>query len=350
MKVLILAGGLGTRLYPLTFGRPKSMVPVANKPFLERVLGWLKRYQLTDITLALNYSPDRIMHHLHDGSAFGVKLRYLIEDSPLGSGGAIKNAAQLLGNEPFLVLNGDILTAINLKEMIDFHRQNNSLITISLARVEDPSHYGVVAMEANGRLTRFVEKPPAGEAPSNYINSGVWIFESSVLDEMPPAGTPFSIEREFWPNFLQEGKPMFGFANDSYWIDIGTVQRYLQAHKDLLAGRIAVELAEKQVSPGIWLGEGAKIEPGAALQAPMIIGAHTRICAGAEISNSVIGPGCNIADGAILQGSVLWEEVEVGKKAKMVDSVIGAGQKIGENRQLCNAAIEDLGAKAPQNN
>jgi len=350
MKVLILAGGLATRLYPLTFGRPKSMVPVANKPFLERVLGWLKRYQLTDITLALNYSPDRIMHHLHDGSAFGVKLRYLIEDSPLGSGGAIKNAAQLLGNEPFLVLNGDILTAINLKEMIDFHRQNNSQITISLAQVEDPSHYGVVAMEANGRLNKFVEKPPAGEAPSNYINSGVWIFEPSVLSEMPPAGAPFSIEREFWPNFLQEGKPMFGFASDSYWIDIGTIERYKQAHRDLLAGRIEVELAEKQVSPGIWLGEGAKIVPGAVLQPPVIIGAHTRICAGAQITNSVVGAGCNIADGAIIQGSVLWEEVEVGKAAGIVDSVIGAGQKIAEGTQFCNAAIEDLGAKAPQNN
>ncbi|NIM04281.1 MAG: NTP transferase domain-containing protein [Armatimonadetes bacterium] len=348
MKVLILAGGFGTRLYPLTWARPKSIVPLANTPFLERMLTWLRRHGLMDVILAVNHLPEMIRDCFGDGSSFGVNLEFLLEDIPLGSGGAIRNAQHLLGEETFLVLNGDILTDLNLEKMIQFHRTRKAQMTISLARVEDPSGYGVVDMEADGRLRRFVEKPAPEEAPSNYINAGAWLFEPETLDKMPVKGTPFSVEREFWPKCLEEGMPMFGYPEDCYWMDIGTVNRYLEAHRDLLAGRIQVSIKEPEISPRIWQGKGAQVHPGATLIAPVIIGAGATVGPDAEISDTVIGPGSIIEAGAVVCKSVLWEKVQVGQGARITNSVIGARQKIDPKRILDDTAVEELGARSPE--
>ncbi len=324
------------------------MAPVANRPFLERMLTWLRLYEVTDVTVALNHLPEVIMRHFGDGQAWGLNLQYLIEDAPLGSGGAIKNAEDLLGKGTFLVVNGDIFTDLNLAKMLDFHQRRQAQMTISLERVEDPTPYGVVDMEADGRLRRFVEKPSREEAPSNYINAGVWLFEPEMLQKMPPAGQPFSVEREFWPGSLEQGVAMFGYAEEYYWLDIGTVERYLQAHLDLLGGRIQAELAEPQVSPGIWLGKDTEIHSQAKLRPPVIIGAHTRIGPGAEITESVVGPNSEIMAGATVSSSVLWEGCAVEAGATVCHSVIGARQRIPAGAMLENAAMEDQGACAPE--
>ena len=347
MKALILAGGLGTRLYPLTWGRPKSMVPLANRPFLARMLCWLRSHGIAEAILALNHLPQMISAQFGDGRALGMKLQYLLEEEPLGSGGAIKNAAHLLGNERFLVLNGDIFTDLDLGRMISFHASRRAQMSISLAWVAEPSAYGVVDMEADGRLRRFVEKPAAGEAPSNYINTGAWLFEPEMLAKMPPRGTPFSVEREFWPQSLEAGVPMFGYPGNCYWRDIGTVARYLQAHLDLLKGEIAVELEEVEHAPGIWIGAGAKIHQKASVLAPVIIGAGCEIGREAELTQAVIGPGTVVEEAAGVRNSVLWEQVRIGPGAQVANSVIGARQDIAGGEVLQQVALEDRGAGAP---
>jgi len=341
------------------------MVPLANRPFLERVLGWLRRHGIREVILALSNFPEMIRGHFGDGRAWGMNLQYLVEETPLGSGGAIKNAERLLGGETFLVLNGDILTDLNLERMIEFHHCRNAQMTISLARVEDPSAYGVVEMEADGRVRRFVEKPSPEEAPSNYINAGAWLFEPAMLAKMPPAGKPFSVEREFWPASLQEVVAMFGYAEElslgplgrdggrlwrpsHYWIDIGTVERYLQAHRDLLAGRIEVEFEGIEIASEVWIGEGVRLDPGARLSPPVIIGAGARIGSAAEVCESVVGPCSVVEANAVVRESVLWEEVQIGAGAQITKSVVGARQKIAPNTVLNGAALEDYGAPPPE--
>jgi mannose-1-phosphate guanylyltransferase len=348
MKAIILAGGFGTRLYPLTWGRPKALAPLANLPMLDRLLSWLSRHELREIILALNHFPEMIREFIGDGSRWGLRVEYLLEEIPLGSGGAIKNAEHLLaGEETFFVLNGDVLTDLDLGEMLAFHRRNSSQITISLTQVEDPSHFGVVEQTDSGRLLRFVEKPAPGDAPSNFVNSGVWLFDRAALSRMPPRGTPFSVEKEFWPQSLAEGFPLFGYYEPCYWLDIGTVERYRQANQDIMAGKIKAALQEKAVSPGLWLGEGATISAQANLIPPVIIGAGASIGARAIIARSVIGPGTMIEAGGNVEDSVLWERVKVETGAQIIRAVIGGRQTIAANIRREDFALPDLGAQSP---
>jgi mannose-1-phosphate guanylyltransferase len=348
MKALILAGGLGTRLYPLTWGRPKGLVPIGNRPFMERVFEWLHHYEISDAVLALSHFSDHIQDHLGDGSAWHIKLSYLLEDQPLGSGGAIKNAQQILGDKPFLVLNGDILTDLDLSKMILFHQQRKAKMTISLAQVDDPSHYGVVALDDRNRLLRFVEKPAPDQAPSRYINAGVWIFEPDMLDLMPPQGEPFSVERKFWPHCLEQDIPMYGYAEECYWLDIGTLERYKQANQDLLVGGIHMGVDGREIAPGIWISEGVEIHPSAHLAAPVIIGAHTTIGEGTAVTNSVIGTRCSIQSHAHIADSVLWDEVTIGSKAHIRNSIVGSRQVVSEAAVMTDKALSDSGARAPE--
>jgi NDP-sugar pyrophosphorylase family protein len=349
MKAIILAGGFGTRLYPLTWGRPKSLAPLANLPFIDGMLSWLSRHGLKEIIVALNHFPEMICAYIADGRRWGVKVDYLLEEIPLGSGGAIKNAQDFIAGEAtFLVVNGDVLTDLDLTAMLAFHRAKASQITISLTRVDDPSHFGVVDQAPGGQLQRFVEKPPAGAAPSNLINSGAWLFQGEMLSLMPPRGTPFSVEREFWPQCLAQGRRMFGYFESCYWLDIGTIERYLQANQDILAGKIRPTLREKEISPGIWLGAGAEVSPEALLTPPVILGSGVKIEGGAVVSGSVIGPETVIEAGAEVRDSVLWEKITVASGATILHSVIGGKQLIAGGSRLENFAIQDRGASPPE--
>ncbi|HEY8491205.1 MAG TPA: NDP-sugar synthase [Dehalococcoidia bacterium] len=339
MKAVVLAGGMGTRLRPLTYGRPKSMVPILNRPFLEHCIAHLRRHGVTEVILALSYLPEAIEGHFGDGRAYGVRITYVLEETPLGSGGAIRNVAHLLDGT-FFALNGDVYTDLDLSAMLARHREAGAAVSISLTPVADPSHYGVVDWEPeSGRLRRFVEKPPREEAPSNMANAGTWIFEPWVLDRIP-ADRPSMVERELFPDLLREGQHLLGFASDAYWIDIGTPERYLQVHRDLLTGAVRSKLDGDAAYPHV--DPGASVAGGATVTGPVLVGAGARIEEGCRLEGPlVIGPGTVVGAGSHLSGCVLWEQVRVGPGATLRDAVVGARCVVGEGAALHGVYLGD---------
>ncbi|MBI2868841.1 MAG: NDP-sugar synthase [Chloroflexi bacterium] len=311
MKALILIGGQGTRLRPLTCNTPKAMVPILNRPFLEYLLQYLKQHGVSEAVLAMGYLPGPVRDYLGDGAALGLKVHYLVEDTPLGTAGAVKNAEAYL-DETFLVFNGDIVTGIDLSDMLRRHRDAGPRVTIALTPVEDPSAYGVVETDGRGLVRRFIEKPPPGTAASNMINAGIYIIEPEVLRSVPPA-TFFMFERDLFPLLLARGEPMLAYPSHAYWIDIGTPEKYLKVNHDLLLQ-----------APGTVLAAPGSIHPSAAVTAPALIGPGTIIGEGAAVAGpTVIGPDCEIGPGARVEACVIWRGARIGRNACVEKSVIG---------------------------
>jgi len=312
------------------------MVPVLGRPLLHYTLERLASQGITDVILTLSYRPHDIIAHFGDGSSLGVRLTYVLEEEPLGSGGAIRNVASALDGT-FLALNGDIFTDLDLGALLAYHRRKGALVTIALTQVENPSAYGVVEMAEDGRLRRFVEKPPPGEAPSRLINAGTWVFEPQALEFLPQG--PSMVEYDLFPRLLREGLPLFGFPSDAYWVDVGTPQRYLKLHQDLLAG------CPPQVGPG------AVVEPTARLEGPVLLGPGCVVGSGARIIGpACLGEGCLIGPGAIIEASVLWEGVQVGPGARLRGCVLASRCKIGAGVELEGAVLEEAavaGSPAP---
>jgi mannose-1-phosphate guanylyltransferase len=235
MKAIMLIGGLGTRLRPLTLTTPKPLLPILDEPFLGYQLDFLKRQGVSEVILCTAYKAEDFHKAIGDGSKYGVRVSYVHEDSPRGTGGAVKNAESYVDG-PVLVCNGDILMAMNLTELVEFHRAKKALATVALTDVEDPSAYGVVEMDADGRVKRFVEKPAPGETSSHSINAGTYVFEPEVFSLLPP-GVTYSVERGLFPQILAEGKPLYAKALPGYWLDVGTIEKYQQAQRDVAEGR-----------------------------------------------------------------------------------------------------------------
>ena len=321
MKALILAGGQGTRLRPLTTYTPKPVVPLVNRPFALYQIELLRRSGITDITLSLSYRPEKIAEALGDGSRFGVSLRYVEEPEPMGTGGAYKFAMDGT-DEPVLVLNGDILTDLHISNLIDFHRSNRSMATIGLVRVADPSRYGVAELDAGGRILRFLEKPK-GKIAHNTINAGIYILEPAVLDTMP-ANTNRSFEYDVFPKLLASDAPFYGYVLEKeYWRDIGTLDSYLGAHTDLLAGRLnGFEMN----------GSDDLSEPG--IDTLSVIGENCTIRPHVEIINSVIGPNVHIEENATIRNSVIWSNTRVLHSAEIREAVIGRDCHIGRSSRI----------------
>ena len=253
MKAVVLVGGEGTRLRPLTLTTPKPLLPIANQAFLERQLEWLAGYGVDEVVLSMGYLPDAFhsqFAHDHAGEdVFGdIKVRYAVEDEPLGTAGAIRFAAEGM-SERFIVCNGDVLTDLDLSEMVRFHDERDAQATISLTQVEDPSAFGVVPTRADGQVIAFVEKPAPGKAPSNWINAGTYVLEPAFLDRIPPR-LNVSIERETFPRMLAEPRGLYGYAADGYWLDIGTPEKYLQAHADVLGGTTRASARARRARAG----------------------------------------------------------------------------------------------------
>jgi mannose-1-phosphate guanylyltransferase len=331
MKAIILVGGLGTRLRPLTCNIPKAIVPILNRPFLEHLLLYLNHQGISDIILAMGYNPAPIKTALGDGSNLGIHLTYLIESSPLGTAGAVKNAEALLDNS-FIVLNGDILTEIDLSAMMEQHKKSQSVVSIALTPVENPTIYGVVETDSKGRVKNFIEKPPADRVTTNMINAGIYIIEPEVLGRIP-VHTQYMFEKGLFPALLAEGKTISGYKSQAYWTDIGTPGKYLKANHDLLLNHFNGEIK---------IGEQSQIHPSAKIEGPVLIGDGCVITENAVIRGpSVLGSGCHLDRDAMLESSVLWEGVYIGHGARIENSVIGSCSRIMERLAIYDCVIGD---------
>lgn len=319
MKAIILVGGQATRLRPLTCNTPKAILPVLNTPFLEYVIRHLSKHRIKDIILAQGYLAQPIEHYLGDGSRLGVKLNYVVEDTPLGTAGAVKNAEKYL-DETFLMLNGDIFTDLDITAMIEHHRERKAKATIALTPVDDPTSYGLVETEARGRITQFLEKPSPSQVTTNMINAGTYVLEPDILAQIPPQ-TKVSIEREVFPLLLEQGKPVYAYPSPAYWIDTGTPEKYLQLHRDLLSGR------SSQYTPAstgeVVIGEHSDIHPTARIKGPVIIGNNCTIGRNTRLTGPVvIGSGGKILEDTVIEESIIWRNVELGQRVNLRNSTI----------------------------
>jgi NDP-sugar pyrophosphorylase family protein len=324
VKAVVLVGGEGTRLRPLTFTTPKPLLPIANQPHLERQLAWLAHHGVDEVVLSMAYLPDAFHRHFV-GDRFGdVHLRYAVEDEPLGTAGAIRFAAEGT-DERIVVCNGDILTGLDLTAMVRFHDERGAEATISLTEVEDPTAFGVVPTEDDGTVIAFVEKPAPDKAPSNWINAGTYIVEPSFLARIPPR-LKMSVEREVFPKMLAQRGLLYGYRSGCYWLDIGTPEKYLQAHDDALDGRLGVTPAPeaREVAAGVWAEGDVVLDADAVVEPPVLLAAGAKVEAHARIRRAVLGPRAVVERDALVERSVLHEGARVSHGSVVRDSVVGS--------------------------
>ncbi len=332
MQAVVLVGGEGTRLRPLTLETPKPMVPVMNMPFLERTLRRLKAAGIDDVILPAGYLPDAITSYFGDGSKLGLNLRYVIEETPLGTAGALKNVQQYITG-PFFVLNGDVLTSLDLRAMLAAHRRQGGVASLHLIRVDDPSAFGCVVHDADGRITAFVEKPKREDAPTDEVNAGTYLLEPEVLDAIP-AGRPVSIERETFPALIAAGRPMYAFTTADYWIDLGKPDAYLGAHREIFDGTMPLGL-----QPG-FDGPGWEQVPGSALVPPVFIGRDVRVAPDARVGPyTVLGDGCSVGSGAVVTDSLLWDGVMVEPGAVVDWAIVASRAHIGRQAVVPRGSV-----------
>ena len=343
MRAIILVGGEGTRLQPLTHHTPKQLAPVLDRPLLEHLLLHLRAHGIEQITLALTRSASNaaVRAVFGEGSSTdlvpGLDIGYAYEETPLGSGGAIAGAAAGW-DEPFLVCNGDIITDLDISAMVEAHRTQGAELSISLHEVEDPSLFGVVALGADSRIEQFVEKPPRELAPSLLINAGTWLFEPTLLAEMD--ATRFNrVEEELFPALARSGRAIVGYHQPGYWADIGSPEAYLRVNLDLLSGAIPARLPDGWPADGM-LAASAHIEDGAEVSAPVLIGRGTTLRDGASVRGpAVIGPGCTIGRAATVTDSVLWNGVTIHDGAHVRNSILASGVTVGAGAVLDDVVV-----------
>jgi len=348
MDAVVLVGGEGTRLRPLTYEIPKQMLPVVERPMIEHVLAWLAGHGVDRAVLSLGYRPEAFLTAFPSDRIEGVALAYAVEPEPLDTAGAVRFAADRAGiSETFLVLNGDVLTDFDVSALVEFHRSRSAAASIALTPVSDPSAFGVVPTDDQGRVTAFIEKPPAAQAPTNLINAGIYVLEMSVLD-LIPSGRRVSIERETFPE-LVAARSLYALASDAYWIDTGTPQQFLRAQLDILAGHrtraLALAPPAPEVRPGVWVDAAAEVV--GKLGPHSFVGYAARIAEGSVVEDSVIGTRSRIGTDAVVRRSVLMSDVEVCAGAVVEDSVVGPRALIGEGTRVTGATIIGVGAVVP---
>lgn len=316
MKAVIMAGGEGTRLRPLTSQTPKPLLPIANRPMMEHVIGLLARHGITDIVVTVAFMANSIKTYFGDGSDFGVSIEYADEPVPLGTAGSVANAKHLL-DERFLVISGDVITDIDLGRVLADHEANQALATIALTAVENPLDFGIVITRPDGAIERFLEKPTWGQVFSDTINTGIYVLEPEIFDYVPE-GRSVDFSGEVFPRLLAAGRPVFGTVCEGYWEDVGTLEAYLRAHKDVLDQRVNLDIPGFRASAGVWIGEGAEISPDAEVTGPAIVGA-----------GSVVGPGCRLGEYVVLGSNVrLVDHVDL-ERTVLHDSVyVGSGSRL----------------------
>jgi mannose-1-phosphate guanylyltransferase/phosphomannomutase len=345
-KAIVMAGGQGSRLRPLTLTCPKPLVPVANRPVLSHILTWLRRHDFSDVLLTLHYRADDIRRALGDGRSLGLKITYRVEEEPLGTAGSVKFAEDWIAGEPFLIASGDALTDLDLGALRKRHRESGAWMTLGLKTVPDPSEYGIVVLNKRGGVARFQEKPGPGQAFSHLANTGIYCVEPQVLERIP-RGRAYDWSREVFPQMMAEGLPLYGHTLEGYWCDIGSLQDYRRGQRDALEGQVQVELPGSEVRPGVWAGPNVRIAPGAVVEGPVLLGAGCRIerdalvlpgsllgdrtivHSGGCVWNATVGPDCEIGPGAVVRDCVVGEETRVGATCSVSEgAVIGRGCRL----------------------
>lgn len=343
-RVMVLAAGLGTRLMPLTGDIAKPMIPIVNRPVMDHLLRRISVWGFRELMVNLHYFPDAIRDYFGDGSRWKLDLCYSVEERLLGTAGGVKNCGEFLGQGTFLVVSGDALTDVDLREMLHFHRESEAVATIMVTAVEETSRYGVVLADGNGRVRGFQEKPTEAEAISNVANSGIYILEPEVLDLIPAEG-PYDFGRELFPRLVESGGSLYAWRHDSYWNDVGSIEEYQQGNFDALEGRVNVDIPGTQVAPGIWIGEGSKVNRDVIITPPVCIGDRCVIESGARLLGPVIiGPDTVVRAGAVLYRGIKWGGGYVGRDASMVGSIAGSGARIGEGAVLLDGVVLGSGA------
>ena len=330
-KAVIMAGGFGTRLRPLTMSIPKPMVPLVNRPMMGHIVELLKQHGIRDVVSVLYFQPEQITSHFEDGSAFDISMSYITAEADFGTAGAVKNAQSML-SERFIIISGDVLTDFDISAALAFHEAKGAMATILLTRVPQPLQYGIVMTDADGRITRFLEKPSWGEVFSDTINTGIYILEPEVLDLIPPA-TEFDFSKDLYPLMLQKGLPLFGYIADGYWKDIGNLTEYQLAHADVLSGRVSVQIPGEPCDAS-YCQAGLDLAPSAHLQGRVVIGRNVVIGADAILSNCVLGNNVRIGRGATVRDSVVWDDVVIGAGASLTSDVICNGVQIGDGATI----------------
>jgi mannose-1-phosphate guanylyltransferase len=326
LKALILAGGFGTRLRPLTYTRPKHLLPIANRPHIEHVLDLLVACGVDEVVMLTSYLADAFADAIAEGTRRGIRMEVAREEEPLGTAGALGNAADFVSDGTFLALNGDILTDAALGSIIEFHRARSAEATIMLVPVEDPSAFGVVPTEAGGRVTGFIEKPPRDEAPTDQINAGVYVMEPAVFGRIP-AGEVYSAERQLFPEIAADGA-LYALTSDSYWIDVGTPKKYLQANMDALAGTFHTPAVANPGAGTVLEAEDCTVSDSATLE-DVCLGAGAVVEAGVTVAGSVLLPGAVVGAGALVEATILGERAKVAPGATIKDAVVADGETCG---------------------
>jgi mannose-1-phosphate guanylyltransferase len=348
MQALILVGGEGTRLRPLTSTVPKPAVPLVGRPFMAFMLEWLRGHGVDDAILSCGFMADGVRSVLGDGSALGVRLRYVEEPKPLGTGGALKFAEDLL-DERFFMLNGDVLCDLDLTAQLRQHEQTGARATLGLIPVEDPSAYGLVRRNDDLSVREFVEKPSPEQIDTNLINAGTYILEREILADLAPAGTSISIERDVFPTLV--GRGLFGYQADGYWLDIGTPDRYLQATYDILEGNVRTEIGDRVAEADGVLRDGPGEPADGIVSRPVLVGAGCIVAADAVVGpRTVLGRGVTVGAGAQIESSVVLDGASIGAATRISGSIIGPGVQIGERCRIEGGAVLGQGVSVGAGN
>ena len=338
MKAILLAGGKGTRLRPLTVHTPKPIVPIFNRPFLYYQIDLLRQVpEIDEVILSLNYQPRRIEEIFGDGEGLGVKLRYVVEPMPLGTGGAIRYAGDSL-TESVVVFNGDVLTQVDLSAVLRLHRERKAKATIVLTPVDNPRAYGLVETHPDGSVKRFLEKPAEDEITCNTINAGIYVLEPETFDRIPK-DTAWSIERSYFPSLIERGEAFVAYVYDGYWIDIGTPGKYLQVHRDIMDGHYSAPPFAGTPHTA-WVSPDARVEEGVELHGPCFVDEGAVIKAGTKVlPYSVLGRQTHVDEGATIDGAIVWPNGWIGREATVRGAILGRNCHIGRSAVVDGHAV-----------
>ena len=339
MKAVVMAGGEGTRLRPITASMPKPLLPVVNRPVMEHVLRLLRHHGLTDVVVTVQFLASLVRDYFGDGDELGMSITYATEEVPMGTAGSVKNAEDALRDGTFLVISGDALTDVDLSEVIEFHREKKAMVTVCLTRVANPLDFGITIVDDEGRVERFLEKPSWGQVFSDTVNTGIYVMEPSVFEHVP-LDEASDWAADVFPLLLKEGLPVYGYVAEGYWEDVGTHENYLKVQADVLSGRVAVEKDGFEVKPGVWICEGAEVDPSVELRPPLFIGDYAKIEAGAELREyTVIGSNVVVKSGAFLDRAVIHDNVYIGPGTNLRACVVGKNTDVMRGARIDQGVV-----------